>query len=265
MSNAKPHNVILIADDQAFIRSLLVSMLRDMDYKPVEAIDGHQAMQQLVLRPRALILDHRMAGLTGLEILRAVRCGHTGLARDLPVLMLTGHADEHIVRVAGELDVSALLTKPVSKAQLRQRLDSALKRRLRLKPAARYDAVDLEPAECDAPPRTTSANAWILRETIFPREAPFAPHPRPAQAKPGGLTGAEVHFSRIEPGMVVAKDIHSAGGRLLLAAGTALTEKAIERLARLCEDNPNLRYLNVQPPRKAEIYAAVSGREPKEA
>ena len=264
MSNAKQHNVILIADDQAFIRSLLVSMLRDLGYKPVEAIDGHQAMQQLVLRPRALILDHRMAGLTGLEILRALRSGHTGLMRGLPVLMLTGHADEQIVRIAGELDVSALLTKPVSKAQLRKRLDNALTRSQRLKTPAEYDAVDVLPAECEAAPRTTS-NAWVLRDTVIPREAPFAAHGQPAKPKSGGPTGAEVHYSRIEPGMVVSKDIRSAGGRLLLAAGTALTEKAVQRLSKLCEDNPNLRYLNVQPPRKAEIYAAVGSRQAKEA
>jgi CheY-like chemotaxis protein len=264
MSNSKQHNAILIADDQAFIRSLLVSMLRDLGYKPVEAIDGHQAMQQLVLRPRALILDHRMAGLTGLEILRAVRCGHTGLARSLPVLMLTGHADEHIVRVAGELDVSALLTKPVSKAQLRQRLDSALKRSPCLKAPALYDAVEVLPAECGAQPRTTS-NAWILRDTIFPSGVPFTPQPRVAKAKRRGSPGDEMHYSRIEPGMVVSQDVYSDGGRLLLAAGTELTEKAIERLSKLCEDSPKLRYLNVQPARKAEIYAAVSGQEPKEA
>jgi len=264
MSNSKQHNVILIADDQAFIRSLLVSMLRDLGYKPVEAIDGHQAMQQLVLRPQALILDHRMAGLTGLEILRAVRSGHTGLARGLPVLMLTGHADEHIVRVAGELDVSALLTKPVSKAQLRHRLDSALKRSPCLKAPALYDAVEVLPAECGAEPRATS-NAWILRDTIFPREVPFTPHPRVAKTKARGSHGDEMHYSRIEAGMVVSQDVYSDGGRLLLAAGTELTEKAIERLSKLCEDSPKLRYLNVQPARKAEIYAAVNGQEPKEA
>jgi len=264
MNNSRQHKVVLIADDQAFIRSLLVSMLRDLGYRPVEAIDGHQAMQQLVLRPQAAILDHRMAGLTGLEILRAVRSGHTGLQRSLPILMLTGHADAHIVRVAGELDVSALLTKPVSKVQLRQRLETAMNHAVRLKDPASYDAVDVVPAECDAAPRTTS-NAWILRDTIFPREAPFTPHPRTAKARGGGPAGGEMHYSRIEPGMVVSQDIYSDGGRLLLAAGTELTEKAIKRLVKLCEDSPSLRYLTVQPARKAEIYAAVAGQEPKEA
>ncbi len=259
MTNVKEPKAILVADDQAFIRSLLVSMLRDLGYRPLEAADGYSAMQQLALRPQAIILDHRMAGFTGLEILQAIRCGHTELMRGLPVLMLTGHADEDIVRAAGELDVSALLTKPVSKVQMRQRLETAMKRPVRLKPAAVYNKTNVQPAEATAAPRTTS-NAWILRDTIVPRGEAFTSKKKAAPAKPSGSAGEEIHVSRMEPGMVVSKDLVSAGGRLLLAAGTELTEKSIKRLSRLCEDNPDLRYLNVQPARKAEIYATVSGQ-----
>lgn len=262
MINAREHKVVLIADDQAFIRSLLVSMLRDLGYKPLEAVDGHQAMQQLGLKPDAVILDHRMAGLTGLEILQAVRGGRTTLMRDLPVLMLTGHADEHIVRVAGELDVSALLTKPVSKEQLRGRLNNAMTRSLRLKPPADYRSMEVLPAECRAPQRPTS-NAWVLREAHVPRGAAFASQKKRKPA--GGPFGEEIHFARMEPGMVVAKDVYSGGGRLLLAAGTELTEKSIKRIAKLSEDNKDLRYLHVLPAQKAEIYAAVAGQESKEA
>ena len=174
MSNSKEHSVILVADDQAFIRSLLVSMLRDLDYKALEASDGRHAMQQLARRPLAAILDHRMANLTGLEILQAVRCGQTAVPRDLPILLLTGHADEHIVKIAGELAVSALLTKPISKAQLRARLDIATRQTTELKPPQSYAAVDVIRAENSSAPRNTS-NAWILKNTIFPREAPFVP------------------------------------------------------------------------------------------
>ncbi|MGD1876528.1 MAG: response regulator [Kiloniellaceae bacterium] len=262
MSNSGAPKVVLIADDQAFIRSLLVSMLRDLGYKTLEASDGNHAMQQLGLRPHAAILDHRMAGLTGLEILQAVRCGSTGSPRALPILMLTGNADEHIVRVAADLDVSALLSKPVSKVQMRARLDSACKMPTRLKPMAHYAGVNVLPAECNPTPQKTS-NAWILRDTIFPREEPFAPHQRPPKQKGSSMSGEEMHYSRIEPGMVLSKDVHNTSGRLLLAAGTELSEDTVKRLRGICEDNPTLRYLSVQPARKAEIYAAVSGQDAK--
>jgi CheY-like chemotaxis protein len=252
MSNSREHRVILIADDQAFIRSLLVSMLRGLGYGTLEATDGDHAMQQLARRPYAAILDHRMAGVTGLGILQAVRCGQTVLSRDLPVLMLTGHADEYVVRVAGELDVSALLTKPVSKAQLRARLDTATKRVSELKPPKSYAAVEVIPAEGSAAARHTS-NAWILKNTILPQPATFVAAAKTAR-RAGTYRGDETHYSRIRPGMVLSKDLFSGGQRLLLAAGTELTEDTIKRLTGICEENPELTYLNVVPAEKARLY-----------
>src|SRR5512138_1977229 len=221
MTSFETRKMIVVADDQAFIRSLLVSMLRELGYRTLEAADGDQAMQQLTQRPYAAILDHRMAGQTGLEILRAIRCGRTRSARDLPVLLITGHADEQIVRVAGELDVSALLSKPISKAQLRARLDAALKTPISLKAAKSYAAIDTEPAECDAPARHTSS-AWILKDSITPREAPFVTAGELARrtgVAGRSLFGGDTHYSRLQAGMVLSKILYPPGGKLLLSAG----------------------------------------------
>jgi CheY-like chemotaxis protein len=249
MSNSEAHKVILVADDQAFIRSLLISMLRELGYRTLDAVDGNHAMQQLNLRPDAAILDHRMAGRTGLEILREIRCGRTKLARDLPVLMLTGHADENFVRIAGELDVSALLSKPVSKVQLRARLEAIARAGIELKPPQSYAEVDMAPAECAAPPRRTS-NAWVLRDSIHPRQAPFvtaAQIARRAGAAARAAQGGDTHYSRLRPGMILARSLYSGGGKLLLAAGTEIDKAMVKRLARLCESNPDMEYLSVTP------------------
>lgn len=257
MTDYASRKFILIADDQAFIRSLLVSMLRELGYRTFDASDGTQAMQLLARRPHAAILDHRMAGQTGLEILQAVRCGNTKAARDLPVLLLTGHADEHIVQAAGELDVSALLTKPVSKAQMKARLDSATKARIDLKSAGSYANVDVEPAECAASPRSTS-NAWILRETMTPRDAPFVTAAQLAQRKGAQAhtkQGTDIHYSRLKPGMILAQDLVSAGGKLLLAAGYEIDNDMAKRLARVCEDNPNMTFLSVAPSKRKNGHA----------
>jgi DNA-binding response OmpR family regulator len=193
-----------------------------------------------------------MAGVTGLGILQAVRCGQTALSRDLPILMLTGHADEYIVRVAGELDVSALLTKPVSKVQLRARLDAATKRAVELKPPQSYAAVEVRPAEGGAAARHTS-NAWILKNTILPQSAPCAAAAKTTR-RAGTYRGDETHYSRIRPGMVLTKDLFNGGQRLLLAAGTELTADTIKRLTGICEGNPELTYLSVIPAEKARLY-----------
>jgi CheY-like chemotaxis protein len=249
MTSFETRKMIVVADDQAFIRSLLVSMLRELGYRTLDAADGTQAMQQLAQRPYAAILDHRMAGQTGLEILRAIRCGRTRSARELPVLLITGHADEQIVRVAGELDVSALLTKPISKAQLRARLDAAAKTPIVLKARKVYAAVDTEPAECEAPARQTSS-AWILKDTIAPREAAFVTAgelARRAGVSGRALFGGETHYSRLQAGMVLSKDLYTSGGKLLLAAGSEISESMAKRLTKVCEDNPEMTYLSIAP------------------
>jgi len=258
MSSCEARKLILVADDQAFIRSLLVSMLRELGYRTQESTDGDQTVQQLVLRPDAVILDQRMAGWTGLEILQQIRCGATPRPRDLPVLMLTGHADENIVRIAGELDVTALLSKPVSKAQLKARLDSALKAAPPLKPPSDYARVSVVEAECAAAPRRTS-NAWILKDAVFPRKPSYvsaADMARRAGATARPAPEGNLHYSRIRPGMSLACDLYSDGGRLIVAAGLELSEEMVKRLAAICAENPDLRYLSVRPPKKTE---ATSG------
>jgi len=249
MTSFETRKMIVVADDQAFIRSLLVSMLRELGYRTLDAADGTQAMQQLAHRPYAAILDHRMAGQTGLEILRAIRCGRTSSARDLPVLLITGHADEHIVRVAGDLDVSALLSKPISKAQLRARLDAVAIMPISLKAQKVYAAIDLEPAECGAPARQTSS-AWILKDSIAPREAPFVTAAELARriGAPGRtLVGDDTHYSRLQAGMVLSKDLYTSSGKLLLAAGSEISETMAKRLTKICEGNPEMTYLSIVP------------------
>ncbi len=247
MADFASRNLILVADDQAFIRSLLISMLRELNYRTLDASDSAEAMRHLERNPYAAILDQRMAGQTGLEILQAVRSGCTRSPRDLPVLLLTGHADEHIVRIAGELDVSALLSKPISKEQLGARLDAIAKTEIELKAPRSYALVDVDPAECAAPPRQTSS-AWILRETIIPRNpasATTAKTPLRRRRKPYMRRGDDIHYSRLEAGMVLARDLYTANGTLLLAAGSEINKAMVKRLRKVCEDNANMTYLTV--------------------
>lgn len=259
MSTAEVPKLILVADDQGFIRSLLVSMLRELGYRTLDVPDGQQAMQQLAVRPDMVILDHRMAGYTGLEILQAVRSGRTGQPRDLPVLLLTGHADEEIVRIAGDLDVAAFLSKPVSKTQLKTRLEMVARNAPVLKPAEDYAAVDVNRAEY-VPAARTSSNAWILKEEIFPPKAAYvsaADMARRASAAARAAQEGETHYSRIRAGMILKDNLYSASGRLIVAAGLELSEDMVKRLTGICEANPALHYLNVAEPKKAKAKAAT--------
>ncbi|MBI2524996.1 MAG: sigma-54-dependent Fis family transcriptional regulator [Candidatus Rokubacteria bacterium] len=83
-----PAGRILIVDDEEGIRDILSRLVRKEGFEPVTAADG-QAALDLIRResPDVLLLDIKMPGLDGMEVLRQTR----ELDADLPVIMITGH------------------------------------------------------------------------------------------------------------------------------------------------------------------------------
>jgi len=60
-------------------------------------------------RPGCMVLDVRMAGMTGVELLTHLAAAGSRI----PVIMLTAHADEEMVRRSLEAGAVAFLEKPV--------------------------------------------------------------------------------------------------------------------------------------------------------
>lgn len=54
----------------------------------------------------------------GLALLKLIRTGEAGLPRGLPVLALAGHSDQTLVLKSQELDVGAVLARPLSRSAL---------------------------------------------------------------------------------------------------------------------------------------------------
>ena len=118
-----PH--ILVAEDQADIRDLLVMNLRGAGYDVAAVADGAAALaSQAESASDLLILDLMMPALDGLEVCKALRArGHS-----TPILMLTAKSTE-LDRVLGlELGADDYLTKPFSLAELLARVKALLRR-----------------------------------------------------------------------------------------------------------------------------------------
>jgi DNA-binding response OmpR family regulator len=116
---------ILVAEDQADIRDLLVLNLRSAGYDVTAVADGREALARQTERAHELlILDLMMPGLDGLEVCKALRAKGSAT----PILMLTAKSTE-LDRVLGlELGADDYLTKPFSLAELLARVKALLRR-----------------------------------------------------------------------------------------------------------------------------------------
>ncbi|MGH6639417.1 MAG: response regulator [Polaromonas sp.] len=116
---------ILVAEDQADIRDMIVLNLRNAGYQVTAVADGLAALaSQTELAFDVLILDLMMPGLDGLEVCKALRAK----GRSTPILMLTAKSTE-LDRVLGlELGADDYLTKPFSLAELLARVKALLRR-----------------------------------------------------------------------------------------------------------------------------------------
>jgi len=89
---ARPGERLLLADDEALVRSTTRRLLERLGWQVDEARDGQEAVDLVAAAPRAYaaaLLDVRMPRLGGPEAARRL----AALAPGLPVLLITGFAD----------------------------------------------------------------------------------------------------------------------------------------------------------------------------
>ncbi|MFE0509181.1 two-component system response regulator [Streptomyces sp. NPDC058964] len=113
---------ILIVDDHEDTLYALESALAPLGYRLGRATSGDEALKQ-VLRGRVglLLLDVRMPGVSGLEVVRYMR----GLeqTQHIPVVLLTGFGPDHeLTSAAFGLGVADLVLKPVDPWALRTKV-----------------------------------------------------------------------------------------------------------------------------------------------
>jgi DNA-binding response OmpR family regulator len=200
---------ILVAEDDEHLGEVLVRGLSEQGYAVDLASDGETAGSFLRLYEyAAAVIDWRMPGLSGLDLIRQLREGRQGrIGQVTPVLMLTAR-DTPADRIAG-LDGGAddYLVKPFDFGELLARL-RALQRRtrqaqLRLKvgdlefdPVARHAEVD------GRIPALTMTELGIL-ETLMRRSpgvatrVAIAQHVWPDEADAFGSNTIDVHLARL--------------------------------------------------------------------
>jgi CheY-like chemotaxis protein len=124
VERAIEHLVVLVADNSAYMRKLMRTMLDQSGVKGVyEAGDGIAALEAIrSVNPDVLIINWDLAVLSGSEVVRMVRSPEAFPRPDLPVIMLLDDGLCSRVLNAAQLGVHELLIKPVSAKMLQERL-----------------------------------------------------------------------------------------------------------------------------------------------
>ena len=117
---------ILVADDDREMRESLSALLVSAGWEVYEASDGMEAVRAVEEQPpHALLVDLRMPGKGGQEVLEEVRF----LEPDLPVIVLTGHGNIELAVTAMKSGAYDFLTKPPDPDHLLLVLERAVERR----------------------------------------------------------------------------------------------------------------------------------------
>ena len=103
--------MLLIVDDELQICELLSRFFVSLGFQTRIAQSGHDALEMLQTQaPDYLLLDVRMPGLSGLDVLKQAKARYP----DLKVVMVTAFSDAETAEEALRCGASDYITKPVA-------------------------------------------------------------------------------------------------------------------------------------------------------
>lgn len=119
---------ILIVDDFSTMRRIIKNLLRDLGFSnTAEADDGTTALP--ILQSGSfdfLVTDWNMPGMTGIDLLKAVRAD--AKLGKLPVLMVTAEQKRDQIIEAAQAGVNGYIVKPFTAITLKEKIDKIFER-----------------------------------------------------------------------------------------------------------------------------------------
>jgi CheY-like chemotaxis protein len=258
----------LVVDDHKFSRQITIEALKWLNgTKITEAVDatdaiallqdaasydrGNAASSEMAKRLElsddrlfgqgkidCVITDFNMSPLNGLHLLKSIRTGKAKCPRDIPVLMLTGFSDDHLIAASLDLDINAFVLKPISRVKLGETLRRVLMRPITLKGEDAYEAIavpecdDLKAFQTDATPRKSEG-----KDDAEP-ELPEELKGRSVQSiRLTQLLARDPKFGVAFLGedIVIGEDVKDPSGAVFLHRGTKLSTYLLEKLQKLQE------------------------------
>ena len=102
--------IVAIVDDDDDVGQVLRGLLELVGYKAITYRSAQEFLEDARLNHvSCLVVDQRMPGMTGLELLSQLR----SLGMAIPSLLITGRADDQVKRQARELGAMKVAEKPI--------------------------------------------------------------------------------------------------------------------------------------------------------
>ncbi len=115
-----PVATILVVEDNAATRELLVEFLEGDGHAVLEAGTAVEALTLAAAAPDLILLDLKLPDAYGLEVARRLR--KEPRTAGIPILALTGYPQDHVAEALAESGCTGYLTKPISRELLREAL-----------------------------------------------------------------------------------------------------------------------------------------------
>jgi two-component system OmpR family response regulator len=114
---------LLIVDDETDVREFARNFFQKRKIEVKTAENGQDALSEIdVFKPDLVLLDITMEGMSGLEVLKALRTA----GNDIKVIMVTGIEEERIVTEANSWGIKGYVHKPLVLEELEKIVMSEL-------------------------------------------------------------------------------------------------------------------------------------------
>jgi CheY-like chemotaxis protein len=115
-----PSRTVLVVEDDAGLRAYLTEILEQQGYNVIAAGSGEEALAALAGRKAVLaVLDIGLPGMDGFAVAEH-------LAKDVPVIVVTGDPLKAKMRAFGRSTPLTILAKPITPEQFEAALQAAL-------------------------------------------------------------------------------------------------------------------------------------------
>jgi diguanylate cyclase (GGDEF)-like protein/PAS domain S-box-containing protein len=161
--------LILVVDDDRFMRIYLRDLLNEAGFKAEIAADGLTALDIFTSRqPDLILMDLNMPGKDGFQTCRKIRLCPNGT--HTPILMVTSMGDDESIRRAYEAGATDFITKPIKAGilihRIRYILRSTKNTKILAKDKVRLDIMQRIAKLSDWEWNPSTGELWVSEETL---------------------------------------------------------------------------------------------------